>query len=645
MSKKVYVLSVQPEEDGPVFGRVMDPTAIQSLQDYSHGHISQVVKDLLVAGAPGAQVAGFAATVAGGLDVSVATGAVVDANGISYESPDLASVVTLAAAHVTLPRIDLIVATLEVDAPAESELVAFRQLRTQTELEAGTDPYVPTQFNQPRELHTRATITVKTGVPNVAPAAPVAGVGEVPLWRVAVAAADTVLAGGDLTDVRVLMKSLYQVVEDVTALLAAIVNISETIDDRVAALVVDSTSIIKTYNDAAGTLQFSIVAEAIDDRVAALLADSTYFTKTYDDAGNLLTFDLDLTAVDARYVNSPGDTMSGRLKVSIGGGTDPGVAFNTGLHVDYNGGPGTAPKAVYGYGQAGLADGDSAWGGYFTSHANRAGSAVGTTSYGVFGTTDGGDTRHAGYFQGNVTITGSIAKGSGTFLIDHPLDPESKDLIHGFVEAPRYDLIYRGTIKLKKGVAIVDVDLASGMTPGTFAALVQNVQFQQPYNETGWRPVRVRPGSLEGGTFILECEDEKSADTIAWSLIAERRDDFIMTSEGTDDGGHLIVERDKDEPTGEELQPRVVDRNARQAAPDEEREEVAWELLGKRGHRRHMPDDQQPKRKVLVRTLDREGRSFGGHQGDEKPGTAAKPAATKEKGGKPRLKKEPGQES
>ncbi|NKC50468.1 hypothetical protein HED63_05400 [Ochrobactrum cytisi] len=67
-------------------------------------------------------------------------------------------------------------------------------------------------------------------------------------------------------------------------------------------------------------------------------------------------------------------------------------------------------------------------------------------------------------------VTGALSKGSGTFLIDHPLDPFNKNLRHGFVEAPRYDLIYRGAVQLVNGRAMVDIDASSNMTSGTFAA-------------------------------------------------------------------------------------------------------------------------------------------------------------------------------
>lgn len=48
--------------------------------------------------------------------------------------------------------------------------------------------------------------------------------------------------------------------------------------------------------------------------------------------------------------------------------------------------------------------------------------------------------------SGNINFTGTMSKGGGSFLIDHPLDPANRNLIHSFVEGPRADLIYRGRV-------------------------------------------------------------------------------------------------------------------------------------------------------------------------------------------------------
>ncbi len=75
------------------------------------------------------------------------------------------------------------------------------------------------------------------------------------------------------------------------------------------------------------------------------------------------------------------------------------------------------------------------------------------SNIGVFGQSTSG---WAGYFSGNVNVTGALSKGAGSFVIDHPLDPENKLLRHNFVESPENLLIYRGKVKLdENGEAIV----------------------------------------------------------------------------------------------------------------------------------------------------------------------------------------------
>jgi hypothetical protein len=159
-----------------------------------------------------------------------------------------------------------------------------------------------------------------------------------------------------------------------------------------------------------------------------------------------------------------------------------------------------------------------------------------------FGTTSPGYTVDV---TGTLNCSGALSKGSGSFLIDHPLDPLDKDLKHGFVEAPRYDLLYRGRVTLVNGQATVDIDAASRMTAGTFAALTQNAEVVSLCNRTGF--ARVRASEIVGGTFTIFCEDANSTDEIAWVVLAERHDPFIINDEGswTDSDGRLVPERDK----------------------------------------------------------------------------------------------------
>lgn len=147
--------------------------------------------------------------------------------------------------------------------------------------------------------------------------------------------------------------------------------------------------------------------------------------------------------------------------------------------------------------------------------------------------------------DGNVSISGSLSKGSGTFLIDHPLDPDNKDLVHGFVESPKYELIYRGKVQLVDGVAEVDIDAMCDMSEGTFEALTQNAEVTSLCNLTGF--TRVKPTKIIDGKFTIVAE-EKVSDEISWVVMAERADYFIVNGDRwTDEKGRLIPEHNKPE--------------------------------------------------------------------------------------------------
>lgn len=78
----------------------------------------------------------------------------------------------------------------------------------------------------------------------------------------------------------------------------------------------------------------------------------------------------------------------------------------------------------------------------------------------------------AGYFGGNVEVTGTLTKAAGTFKIDHPLDPKNKTLSHSFVESPDMMNIYNGNVVLnKQGEAIVQL-------PDWFTALNKDYRYQ-----------------------------------------------------------------------------------------------------------------------------------------------------------------------
>lgn len=87
-------------------------------------------------------------------------------------------------------------------------------------------------------------------------------------------------------------------------------------------------------------------------------------------------------------------------------------------------------------------------------------------------TTSSSASSFAGIFVGNVSISGSLAKSSGSFKIDHPLDPANKYLYHSFVESPDMKNIYDGVVTLDNdGAAVVTM-------PEWFNALNQDFRYQ-----------------------------------------------------------------------------------------------------------------------------------------------------------------------
>lgn len=87
-------------------------------------------------------------------------------------------------------------------------------------------------------------------------------------------------------------------------------------------------------------------------------------------------------------------------------------------------------------------------------------------------TTSSSASSYAGIFVGNVSISGNLAKSSGSFKIDHPLDPANKYLYHSFVESPDMKNIYDGVATLgADGTAVVTL-------PEWFGALNRDFRYQ-----------------------------------------------------------------------------------------------------------------------------------------------------------------------
>ena len=178
------------------------------------------------------------------------------------------------------------------------------------------------------------------------------------------------------------------------------------------------------------------------------------------------------------------------------------------------GSAGSSGIGVYGiasgqYGEAlhGHSDGSSGHGvvGHVTANSSSASAVWGVADYSA---------AYAGYFSGNVTVTGTLSKGGGSFRIDHPLDPARKILQHSFVESPDMLNIYSGMVETDtNGEASIEL-------PAWFEALNRDVRYSlTPIGE--FAPVFVK-AKVAGGHFTIA--GAKPNQEVSWQLTGIRRD-------------------------------------------------------------------------------------------------------------------------
>jgi len=121
-----------------------------------------------------------------------------------------------------------------------------------------------------------------------------------------------------------------------------------------------------------------------------------------------------------------------------------------------------APGLI-GYGGGGR-DFDGAGGVFHGGNGSSNGSGDGLDAFAGSG--------FAGVFSGSVEVNGNLSKTSGSFKIDHPLDPANKYLYHSFVESPDMMNIYNGVATLDAaGEAVIQM-------PEWFGALNRDFRYQ-----------------------------------------------------------------------------------------------------------------------------------------------------------------------
>ena len=131
---------------------------------------------------------------------------------------------------------------------------------------------------------------------------------------------------------------------------------------------------------------------------------------------------------------------------------------------------------------------------------------------------------------GSLFVSGTVSKGAGSFVIDHPLDPANKYLYHSFVESPDMMNIYNGNVRTDaRGRAVVRL-------PAYFEAL--NRDFRYQLTVIGQFAQAIVARKIEGNTFVIKTNRPRVE--VSWQVTGVRRDAYA-------DANRIRVEAEKPE--------------------------------------------------------------------------------------------------
>lgn len=221
-------------------------------------------------------------------------------------------------------------------------------------------------------------------------------------------------------------------------------------------------------------------------------------------AKNIATGDSSPNSTQENGIAIKGESTGGFGLGVMGRGTTAGVfgygnaTGSAGVWGKTGGGGGSVSTGVRGDGNGAGTSGVAAF--------NNLGTAI-------YGQSSG--TNNAGFFSGNVTVTGDLqVNGSKNFKIDHPLDPANKFLIHAAVESSEMKNIYDGVITLgADGSATVTM-------PSYFGAL--NVEYRYQLTCIGGQAMVYVAEEMNQNQFKIA--GGKPGMKVSWQVTGVRND-------------------------------------------------------------------------------------------------------------------------
>ncbi len=226
---------------------------------------------------------------------------------------------------------------------------------------------------------------------------------------------------------------------------------------------------------------------------------------------------------------------------------------------------GLASYAQGGYGDLGSSTSVGGTAGHF-----QGGTGGGPGGDGIFALYGPGGTfaqnGYAGYFSGNVEISGTLNGSSPAVKIDHPLDPSNKYLLHASVGSSEMMNIYTGNVVLdSKGAAVIRL-------PDWFSSLNRDFRYQLTSIGAPGPNLYVAEEIAENSFKIAGGHPGAK---VSWQITGVRQDAYAKANP-------LVVEQEKDaRERGHYIHPELYGASKQQS--------IDWarhpELMMKRMHK------------------------------------------------------------
>jgi hypothetical protein len=245
------------------------------------------------------------------------------------------------------------------------------------------------------------------------------------------------------------------------------------------------------------------------------------------------------TGVNAVIARSTGASSNGIYSEATGGGGNAGYFNATGTS------NGLASYAITGIGSYGQST--NSYGVYGRTLSVGVAGVIGYSGNNVIYGMLGFNNQYSLYGNGDITISGTLAKGAGTFKIDHPQDPANKYLVHSFVESPDMMNVYNGNI-------VTDADgNATVKLPDYFLSL--NKEFRYQLTAIGTFAQAIVAEEVNK-TNEFKIKTDKPNVKISWQVTGIRQDAYANAHRIKD-----VVEKNSDE-KGKYLHPELYNQPA-----------------------------------------------------------------------------------